>query len=210
MADFDNDGFLDIYVNNGGLSDVLVNDVLTSMPVFVQFYIAWEPAFNRLYRNNGDLTFADVTEDSGAEGYGIGSGVGAADVNEDGFPDLFVTNRTYYNMGKLANIEQKNELLINSGNGNHWVRVALIGTKSNRDAYGARVKLAAGDLVQYREHTSAHGYNSANDPRLLFGLGDNDIVDSIEVTWPSGIVQRVGGSVSGRTITITEIKTGAR
>ena len=204
MADFDNDGFLDIYVNNGGLSDVLVNDVLTSMPIFVQFYIAWEPASNRLYRNNGDLTFSDVTENSGAQGYGIGSGVGAADVNEDGFPDLFVTNRTYYNMGKLANIEQKNELLINSGNDNNWVRVALIGTKSNRDAYGARIKLVAGDMVQYREHTSAHGYNSANDYRELFGLGDNDVFDSIEVTWPSGVVQRVGGSAASRTITITE------
>ena len=204
MADFDNDGYLDIYVNNGGLSDVLVNDVLTSMPVFVQFYIAWEPAYNKLYRNNGDLTFADVTEGSGAEGYGIGSGVGAADINEDGFPDLFVTNRTYYNRGKLVNIEQKNELLINAGNDNNWIRVALIGTQSNRDAYGARVKLVAGDLVQYREHTSAHGYNSANDPRLLFGLGDNDTVDFIEVTWPSGVVQKVGGIAPGRTVTVIE------
>jgi hypothetical protein len=210
MADFDNDGFLDIYVNNGGLSDVLVNDVLTSMPVFVQFYIAWEPADNKLYRNKGDLTFSDVTDGSGAEGYGIGSGVGAADINEDGFPDLFVTNRTYYNLGKLANIEQKNEMLLNSGNDNHWVRVALIGTKSNRDAYGARVKLVAGDLVQYREHTSAHGYNSANDYRLLFGLGANDKVDAIEVTWPGGRVQRVPGAGAGRTITVTEDATDER
>jgi hypothetical protein len=189
---------------------VLVNDVLTSMPVFVQFYIAWEPAYNTLYRNNGDLTFADVTDGSGAEGYGIGSGVGAADINEDGFPDLFVTNRTYYNMGKLANIEQKNELLLNAGNDNNWIRIALVGTKSNRDAYGARVKLVAGDLVQYREHTSAHGYNSANDYRLLFGLGDNDSVDFVEVTWPSGSVQRVDNILPGRTITITEISDSPR
>ncbi len=207
MADFDNDGFLDIYVNNGGLSDVLVNDVLTSMPVFMQFYIAWEPAYNKLYRNNGDLTFTDVTVGSGADGYGIGSGVGAADVNDDGFPDLFVTNRTYYNRGKLANIEQRNELLINAGNDNNWIRVALVGTKSNRNGYGAPVRLVAGDLIQYREHTSAHGYNSANDPRLLFGIGDNDTVDFIEVTWPSGVVQKVTGAAAGRTITITEIAT---
>jgi hypothetical protein len=149
-----------------------------------------------------------VTEGSGAEGYGIGSGVGAADVNEDGFPDLFVTNRTYYNMGKLANIEQKNELLINSDNGNNWVRVALIGATGNRDAYGARVKLVAGDLVQYREHTSAHGYNSANDYRLMFGLGNKDRIDFIEVTWPGGAVQRQEGIEPGRTVTITEIVAG--
>jgi len=118
MADFDNDGFLDIYVNNGGESNVLINDVL-ALPVFVQFYIAWEPAANKLYRNNGDNTFTDVTEDSGAEGIGIGSGVGAADLDDDGYPDLFVTNRTYYSMGKLAGIEQKNELLINNGGTNN-------------------------------------------------------------------------------------------
>jgi hypothetical protein len=202
MADFDNDGFLDIYVNNGGESNVLINDVL-ALPVFVQFYIAWEPAANKLYRNNGDNTFTDVSEDSGAEGFGIGSGVGAADLDDDGYPDLFVTNRTYYSMGKLAGIEQKNELLINNGGTNNWVRVALVGAQSNRSGYGARVKVVTGDLVQYREHTSAYGYNSAGDPRLLFGLADNDMIDYIEVTWPSGVVQTVMGA-PGQTVTIRE------
>ncbi|MDH3511875.1 MAG: ASPIC/UnbV domain-containing protein, partial [Gammaproteobacteria bacterium] len=59
-------------------------------------------------------------------------------------------------------------------------------------------------LVQHREHTSAHGYNSANDPRLLFGLGQNDSVDLIEVIWPSGVVQTIGSAAPGQTITITE------
>ena len=202
MADFDNDGFVDIYVNNGGLSNVLINDVI-AMPVFVQFYIAWQPAYNKLYRNNGDGTFTDVTDGSGAEAYGIGSGVGAADVNDDGYPDLYVTNRTYYSMGELANAEDRSQLLINRGGHNNWIRVALIGTDSNRTAYGARVKVAAGDLVQYREHTSAHGYNSGSDPRLLFGLGARDAVDYIEVTWPGGRVQRVSGEPGG-TVTIVE------
>jgi hypothetical protein len=107
-------------------------------------------------------------------------------------------------MGKLVNIEQRNELLINAGNDNNWIRVALVGIKSGRNAYGARVRLVSGDLEQYREHTSAHGYNSANDPRLLFGLGQNDTVDLIEVTWPSGVMQTVGGVAPGQTITVTE------
>ena len=203
MADFDNDGLLDIYINNGGESNVLINDVIR-MPVFVQFYIAWEPAYNRLYRNNGDNTFTDITDGSGAEGLGIGSGVGAADINDDGYPDLFVTNRTYYSMGKRVGVEQQNQLLLNAGGENNWVRVSLVGTKSNRSGYGARVKLVSGDLVQYREHSSAHGYNSANDPRLLFGLGTKDSIDYIEVIWPSGIVQKIETAEPGQTIKIVE------
>jgi len=203
MADFDNDGFLDIYVNNGGESNVLINDVIR-MPVFVQFYIAWEPAYNKLYRNNGDNTFTDITDGSGAEGFGIGSGVGAADINDDGYPDLFVTNRTYYSMGQRVGIEQRNQLLLNTGGDNNWIRVALVGTQSNRSGYGARVKLVSGELVQYREHTSAHGYNSANDPRLLFGLGKHDSIDYIEVTWPSELVQKIDDVDPGQTVTITE------
>jgi len=204
LADFDNDGWLDIYVNNGGPSNVLINDVITQMPVFVQFYIAWEPAHNRLFVNNRDLSFTDVTKGSGAEGLGIGSGVGAADLDDNGFADLFVTNRTYYNMGRRIGEVNENQLLLNEGNTNNWVRVRLIGRSGNHDGYGARVKLVSGDLVQYREHTSAHGYNSTNDPRLLFGLGGRDSIDYIEVTWPGGAVQRVPDAMPGRTLTIAE------
>ncbi|MEQ9111087.1 MAG: CRTAC1 family protein [Rhodospirillaceae bacterium] len=189
MADFNNDGWIDIYVNNGGLSNVLINDVISQMPSFVQFYIAWEPAENKLYMNNGDLTFTDVTVGSGAEGYGIGSGVGAADINMDGFPDLVVTNRTYYSDGKRVNIPQQNHLLINQGNDNAWLKLRLIGTKSNTNGYGAKVRVTTAPLTQMREKTSAHGYNSSNDPVLIFGLGRSEIVQHIEIDWPSGIKQ---------------------
>ena len=207
MADFDNDGYLDIYVNNGGPSDVLINDVITQMPIFVQFYIAWEPDYNALFRNNGDGTFTDVTEDSGAEGYGIGSGVGAADVNDDGFADIYIANRTYYNMGRRIGTAFKNQLLFNQPNDNNWVRIALVGTSGNRDAYGARVKVIAGDLEVYREHTSAHGYNSGNDQRLLFGIGQNELIDSIEVTWPGGHTQILKNQEPGQTIRIVQTDT---
>lgn len=189
MADFNNDGWIDIYVNNGGLSNVLINDVISQMPSFVQFYIAWEPAENKLYMNNGDLTFTDVTVGSGAEGYGIGSGVGAADINMDGFPDLVVTNRTYYSDGKRVNIPQQNHLLINQGNDNALLKLRLIGTKSNTNGYGAKVSVTTAPLTQMREQTSAHGYNSSNDPVLIFGLGRSEIVQHIEIDWPSGIKQ---------------------
>jgi hypothetical protein len=204
MGDYDNDGFLDIYVNNGGLSNVLINDVLEGFPPFVQFYIATEPAKNVLYRNNGDGTFSDVTKDSKTEGFGIGRGVASGDVNGDGFLDLFATNTTYYNRGKLLGIEQQNQLFLNSGNTNNWIKVKLVGTLSNRDGIGAHVKIVSNNLTQLREVTSATGYNSADDLQVEFGLGRRTTVDSVEVTWPSGIVQTLRNPVLNQMVTIIE------
>ena len=204
MADFDNDGWLDIYVNNGGLSNVLINDVIEGFPMFVQFYIAWEPAKNKLYRNNGNQTFTDVTLGSGAEGFGIGSGVSATDINEDGFADLLVTNRSYYSNGKLANIAQQNHLLINQGNKNSWIKILLEGTQSNANGYGAKVTVTIKDKKIFREHTSAHGYNSANGPELLFGLGKEELINRIEVQWPSGNRQILNNVKTRQLLKITE------
>jgi hypothetical protein len=204
MADFDNDGWLDIYVNNGGPQNVLINDVIEGFPTFVRFFIAWEPDTNSLYRNNGNGTFSDVLKGSGAEGFGIGSGVGAGDVNGDGFLDMFATNRTYYSNFKPANILQDSWLFLNKGNRNNWLRVKLTGTKSNRSAIGARVTVVAGDLKQLRERVSAHGYNSANEPTETFGLGKQTRVDYVEVRWPSGRVQRIDGPAVKTTLEIVE------
>jgi hypothetical protein len=204
-ADFDNDGHVDLYLNNGGPSNILINDVIADFPPFVQFYIAWEPAANTLLRNDGDGTFTDVTAGSGADGMGIGSGVGAADVNADGFPDLFVTNRTYYAMGKRVSPQPgQNRLYVNRGNANGWIKVRLEGRRSNRDAYGARITVVAGDLVQHHEKQSAHGYNSTNDPVVTFGLGRRPAVERIEVVWPSGHRQVVEAPRLRSTVTIVE------
>jgi hypothetical protein len=80
---------------------------------------------------------------------------------------------------------------VNRGNRNNWIKVKLVGTRSNRNAYGAMVKVSAGDLVQYHETQSAHGYNSTSDPVITFGLGGRKAVDSIEVRWPNGGTQVV-------------------
>jgi hypothetical protein len=205
VADFDNDGHVDIYVNNGGPSNTLINDVITDFPPFVQFYIAWRPDENALLRNNGDGTFTEVTKGSGAEGMGIGSGVGAADINADGFPDLFVTNRTYYAAGRQVSPEPgQNRLFINAGNSNNWIKVQLAGSRVNRNGYGARVTVRAGDLVQVHETQSAHGYNSTSDPVLTFGLGARRSVDSVEVLWPNGVLQRVDKPAIKRTLRVVE------
>lgn len=191
MADFDNDGLLDIYVNNGGPQNVLINDVIDGFPPFVRFFIAWEPDTNVLYHNLGGGKFEDVTRGSGAEGFGIGSGVGVGDVNGDGFVDMFVANRTYYSNFERVGLAQDSWLFVNRANGNNWLRISLEGTASNRSGIGARIKVVSGDLSQVRERVPAHGYNSANEPVETFGLGPRTTVDYVEVRWPSGVVQRI-------------------
>lgn len=203
MGDFDNDGLLDIYVNNGGLQDTLINDLI-DLPIFVQFYIAIEPDYNKLFMNNGDLTFSDLTSISKSKGFGIGSGVGTADIDDDGFLDLFFTNRTFYSSGKQITPSDRNFLLRNQGNNNNWIKLNLIGDESNRNGYGAKIKLVSGSLTQHREHTSAHGYNSANDYRVHFGLADNTSIDLIEIQWPSGKISEFNNQEINQILTLKE------
>ena len=166
MADYDNDGWLDIYVSNGGPSNVLINDIVEEMPPSVQFYIAFEPATNALLRNNGDGTFSDVTEGSGASGFSIGAGVASGDVNGDGFADIVGTARTFYNRGEMLSDPQRNFLWLNQGNGNHWIKVRLEGQRLN-----ARIRVASGDLVQWREIFSSTGYKLGRRARAHFRPG---------------------------------------
>jgi hypothetical protein len=204
MADYDNDGLLDIYVNNGGPSNVLFNDIAINFSPFVQFYVAVTPANSVLYHNNGDGTFTNVTNGSGAEAYGIGVGVASGDVNNDGFVDIIATSRSFYYDGEPLSEPQRNWLFLNRGNDNKWIKINLIGTESNKSAFNARVIVTAGNLVQTREVYSSTGYNSVDDPRLNFGLGDRDRVDLIQVIWPSGIIQNLGPQDTGQILTITE------
>ena len=186
MGDYDNDGWLDIYVSNGGLSNVLINDIIEDLPYFVQFYIAFESGNNALLRNNGDGTFSDVTAGSGAEGWSIGAGVASGDVNGDGFTDIVGTARTFYNRGEMLSEPQRNFLWLNQGNDNHWIKVRLEGQRLN-----ARIRVVSGDLVQWREIFSSTGYNSVDEPAPVFGLGSREGVDRVDVCWADGRSQTV-------------------
>ncbi len=90
------------------------------------------------------------------------------------------------------------------GNRNNWLQFRLVGTKSNKDAIGARVTVKAGTYSLVREKMSATSYLSQNDPRLHFGLGQRTLVDEVTVHWPSGKVQKLKGVKTNQIVTVVE------
>jgi hypothetical protein len=99
----------------------------------------------------------------------------------------------------------KTELFLNkSTNANHWLLLKLVGTKSNRDGLGTRIKITTSQGAQYNHATTAVGYNSSSDKRVHFGLGEAAMVDKIELSWPSGIKQTLTNVKADQILTITE------
>jgi PKD repeat protein len=163
-ADIDNDGFLDVIVGNA-------------------HFQGGPNSENVIYMNDGVGTFTEVTSGEDFLDEDLSSlGLAVGDYDEDGFVDLLSVS----NQGDL------NRLYKNNGNGNSWVNLLLEGTVSNRSAIGAKVQLKANiggnDVWQYREVQSTNSMRTQGSLNVEFGLGDATIIDSIIVTWPSGIV----------------------
>jgi hypothetical protein len=124
----------------------------------------------------------DVSEGLGRDflplGYQRGSAVG--DLNDDGFPDLVVTS-----------LNKKPRILLNSAdNGNHWIWLDLVGTRSGHDAIGAKVEVTTGSGRSLYNHVSvSKGFMSSSDRRVHIGLGEDTSIQSVEITWPSGQTQ---------------------
>jgi len=183
-GDFNNDGYLDLYVVNSG------SDPVGKGPNF-------------LYRNNGDGTFTDVAASVGVDDVVVSRGRGAAwaDYDADGFLDLFVTN------GEDGTdfVSGPQFLYHNEGNGNQWLEIKLVGTSSNRQAIGTKVTIKTGSSIQYRELNGADGhYLSQGAASLHFGLGQTSVVDKITIKWPSGITNTLTNVEAGQQITVTE------
>jgi hypothetical protein len=137
-----------------------------------------------LFRNNQDGTFTDVTSTSGAAltMAAVSRGSAAGDLDNDGDLDVVINN-----------LDGAPTILRNDGgNRQNFLVVALEGRTGNRDAVGAIVTVRATDLVQRAERRSGDSYLSHSDARLHFGLGKRAKVDSVEVRWPNGTVQRFG------------------
>ena len=130
---------------------------------------------NVLFRNNGDETFTEVAWINGADRVEDGRGLAVLDADRDGHLDLV-----------LRNFHQSAGLLRNDRDLGHWISFELIGTRSNRDAVGARIRLRSGDHWQTRVVTTGSGYLSDSSRRQHFGLGDATRADEVVIDWPSG------------------------
>jgi hypothetical protein len=186
FMDYDNDGARDLFMANG--------HVLDNIERYQSSVRYAEPKL--MFRNTGKGVFEDVSTQLGDDFLKpcVSRGAAIGDFDNDGDLDILVNNN-----GQPAQL-----LRNDGGNANHWLEIFLIGTRSNRDGVGARVKVVAGDLTLYDQRKGGMSYQSAQDPRLHFGLGQRTNVNAIEITWPSGVVTKLANLKSDQIIAVKE------
>jgi hypothetical protein len=185
-ADFNNDMLLDLFILGSG--DVGMHD-------------------SQLLMNQGGGKFKAQPLGSGASlpRAGVGDSVTTADFDLDGFVDLLIASGG--SMGRSLGLPSDNgsyRLLRNTGNANHWLMIDLEGTRSNRDAIGALVRVTAGGVTQTRIEDGGVHHRSQNHSRLHVGLGGNASIDEITVHWPSGTVQELRNLEANQILRIEE------
>lgn len=202
FLDMDNDGLQDIYVANGWIG-VVSKGLLTHNP-------------NRLYMNNGDETFSDVTTLLGNDviSDSFDRGLAVADYDNDGDMDMLVlsTGRKFNAItgGNAINAQSMPKLLRNdTNNGANWLKLNLKGNKNNHRAIGAKVRIksvtdTSSIRNQYREIHAGSSHASGNEVQPHFGLGYHLYVLDLDVTWPNGCRSSVSDPGINQIITIEE------
>jgi hypothetical protein len=186
FLDYDNDGRRDIFMAAG--------HVLDNIERYRPGTGYAEPKL--MFHNAGNGVFVNVSDRLGPDFRTpcVSRGAAVGDFDNDGDLDILVSNN-----GGPAQL-----LRNDGGNANHWLQILPIGTRSNRDGVGARLRLSAGDLTLYEQKKGGMSYQSAQDPRLHFGLGNFTKIDLLEIRWPSGSVTRLTGIACDQILAIKE------
>ena len=189
VYDFDNDGWKDLFAARANVMD----NIQQAIPAEVY------PERNSVFRNLGNGKFEEVGDQAGPDFLRVGAhrGVAFGDLDNDGRIDAVVTSLNEP-VKLFHNILQSSH---------HWILLKLVGTRSNRMGLGAKVKIKTEDgMQQWNEVTTAVGYASASDSRVHFGLGANNLIEEMEVLWPSRTRQVLRKVAADQILTIEEPK----
>jgi hypothetical protein len=186
FLDYDLDGFLDLFALNGGTDESQAMDSRARLS---------QPPL--MLRNRGNGTFENVTKLLGTAFNRPIMGRGAAFLDFDGDGDLDIAAVTLNGPAYLFR---------NDGTSNNWLQVRLAGSKTNRNGIGGGVRVTGASGAQTQIVRSGSSYASQSDLALTFGLGRDTAVTSIEVTWPSGTIQKLGGIAANRLVVIDELR----
>lgn len=206
FADFDNDGNKDLVITNGFPKDITDKDFanyradvgsVASLPL-LEDSIPVVKIPNYIFKNNGDLTFTDVTSKWGLEKPSFSNGASFVDLDNDGDLDYVINN-----INDEASVYE-NTLYDKEKNkkSNNFVRIKLQGSNNNKKALGANVKLYSNGKMQYYENTIARGFLSSVENIIHFGIALDQVVDSLIVQWPDGHHQKETNIKINQVITI--------